>query len=533
MVLPLSGSVAVTNGLDAFTWTGPALTPLNCVVGATIMVNGVGYFIKERVNTTNGKFTRNYAEVDDAAQPAEIQQLSPDQVATATLNTRAADLFAELELMDPNWDQHVPDMAGRAAYNDEWLSESGRPFAVLVSNTGDGRAAIYSKASMASGDWVAPAYLGTEGPAGNTGPAAITWRGAYAGGTVYAINDGVRFNGTSFRKLIASAAGNAPSSAAPPVDTAHWEVVAAKGLDGDMSGPASAVAGRVAAFDGATGKLLADGGKLVADLVSGPASSVDNRIAVFDGLTGELLKDGGVSLDGLATSPNLLSNPNFALNQRGYVSGAAPLMPGARTLDRWSTYSSGQVVTFNEAPVRTVTIPAGTSLYQVVEGFKNEGGSHVLSWEGTATAEVRIGLTWVAAAKGTPFVLTAAEIVVVRFLTGTVNKPKLEKGIAATRFINPEYSLNLIDCQQYYQTVRTFVLFTAVAGAYVYVTVVLATTMRGSPTVTSVALSPDTNFTGPIIDEIYNGGCRLYGQATNSGSVGVWRRVVFDTEWTV
>jgi hypothetical protein len=57
-------------------------------------------------------------------------------------------------------------------------------------------------------------------------------------------------------------------------------------------GPATATSGRVAVYNGTTGKLLQDGAKLEADLVLGPASSIDGRLALFDSTTGKLLKQG-------------------------------------------------------------------------------------------------------------------------------------------------------------------------------------------------------------------------------------------------
>jgi hypothetical protein len=59
-----------------------------------------------------------------------------------------------------------------------------------------------------------------------------------------------------------------------------------------VEGPATATSGRVAVYDGTTGKLLQDGTKVEADLMVGPASSIDGRLALFDSTTGKLLKQG-------------------------------------------------------------------------------------------------------------------------------------------------------------------------------------------------------------------------------------------------
>jgi hypothetical protein len=59
-----------------------------------------------------------------------------------------------------------------------------------------------------------------------------------------------------------------------------------------VEGPAAATSGRVAVYDGATGKLLRDGTKAEADLVVGPASATAAAVAAFDGTTGKLIEDG-------------------------------------------------------------------------------------------------------------------------------------------------------------------------------------------------------------------------------------------------
>lgn len=65
------------------------------------------------------------------------------------------DLISKVDLVSGvKFDVQVADIAARAAYDGQAAG-----FAVLVANTGDGRSAIYSKVSNASGNWSAPAYL--------------------------------------------------------------------------------------------------------------------------------------------------------------------------------------------------------------------------------------------------------------------------------------------------------------------------------------------------------------------------------------
>jgi|GEM_PF-6978510 len=101
MPLPLSGTAEVEAGEDIVAWIGAALTPLNCVPGATIALDGRTYFVKERLGTDQLQLTRAVAEADGTV-PAEIEQLSPEQVATATLNRRAAQVMSELSTLDAN-----------------------------------------------------------------------------------------------------------------------------------------------------------------------------------------------------------------------------------------------------------------------------------------------------------------------------------------------------------------------------------------------------------------------------------------------
>jgi hypothetical protein len=69
---------------------------------------------------------------------------------------------------------------------------------------------------------------GPAGPAGPTGLAGITWRGNWDAALSYTANDGVYYNGTSYRRTGSSGV----YATSPDVDTAHWYVIAQKGTDG-------------------------------------------------------------------------------------------------------------------------------------------------------------------------------------------------------------------------------------------------------------------------------------------------------------
>ena len=60
---------------------------------------------------------------------------------------------------------------------------------------------------------------------------------------------------------------------------------------GDVIGPAGAVDGDIAVYNGATGKIIKTiAGKVGADLVAGPSTSVDGELPLYSGTTGKVVK---------------------------------------------------------------------------------------------------------------------------------------------------------------------------------------------------------------------------------------------------
>lgn len=265
------------------------------------------------------------------------------------------------------YDVQVDTLPDRAAYDAQATG-----FAVLVSDVGDGRSALYSKASNTSGDWTDPAYVtGGVGPtpdieatvvntapgtAPTVTPVPITGgtrleftlpaaegfynAGVYDIGEAYTQDQVVRYNGSSFIALQAVPAGTSPSSTMPPVDTAYWQVLAVKGTDGtgtgDVVGPSSAVNNRIAVFSGTTGKLIADSGVTVADVVPADNSITNTKLAdVPTGtIKGRVSAGTGDPQDLTASQVNILLRPvkisfrahKNGTNQTGIASGTPTKM---------------------------------------------------------------------------------------------------------------------------------------------------------------------------------------------------------------
>lgn len=108
---------------------------------------------------------------------------------------------------------------------------------------------------------------------------------------------------------------------------------------GDVVGPASSTSGRVAVYNGTTGKLLQDGTKLEADLVTGPASSTDNAIVRFDGATGKLVQNSGVEVD---DSGNIkMSYSSGALGRINYQAASGDKVFLLQTITSVNNYGIG------------------------------------------------------------------------------------------------------------------------------------------------------------------------------------------------
>ena len=154
---------------------------------------------------------------------------------------------------------------------------------------------------------------------------------------------------------------------------------------------------------------------------------------------------GAVSSE-IAGMRNLLINGNLAINQRGYVSGAAVGAANTYTLDRWRVVTSGQNLAFTASGNgSSMTAPAG-GVEQVIEGANIGGGTYVLGWTGTATATVN----GTACANGATFTLPANTNATVRLIGGTASLVQLEPGGTVTPFEHRPYGVELALCQRYH-----------------------------------------------------------------------------------
>ena len=228
------------------------------------------------------------------------------------------------------------------------------------------------------------------------------------------------------------------------------------------------------------------------------------------------------TLSGVVTAPllsfrNRIINGNFAINQRGYVSGAVSSVANQYCLDRWRIVTAGQGCSFVASGIdAVVTAPAG-GLEQVIEGVNIEGGAYTLSWSGTAAALVN----GVAVANGSGVTLPAGTNATVRFSSGTMTRVQLEPGSTATSFERRDDELRR--CQRYYwQSIpaNAFSLqnYIGTAGAWIGVTLQHPVLMRAAPT-----MSGSLSLNGPISNATFGYvNQQLFGIAALSTGTGGW-----------
>ena len=216
---------------------------------------------------------------------------------------------------------------------------------------------------------------------------------------------------------------------------------------------------------------------------------------------------------------NLLINPGFAVNQRGYASGTATTAAAQYTLDGWRVVTAGQSLIYAASGNGyQVTAPAG-GLEQVVEGLNIQGGSYVLSWAGTATAAVN----GVARTKGEVFALTANTDTTIRFAGGTVAQAQLELSPAITAFEQRPLVLEQLLCARFYINPVFVGLagYQSTGGQQLGLWIAFPVRMRTTPTLTPGGTPAFANVGSEVVDFVTSSGFRYNATAAAAGSVGV------------
>jgi hypothetical protein len=192
---------------------------------------------------------------------------------------------------------------------------------------------------------------------------------------------------------------------------------------------------------------------------------------------------------------NLLVNPGFTVNQRGYVS-AATLAAGSLGHDRWIAGAGGGDYSFTQlASNTTITIAANKTLIQIVEDKLVQGATYTLSWTGTAKARYAVNSATPAGSYvASPITITGqtpGTVMSVEFgngaSAGTLVNAQLELGASATSFDYRSPGPELALCQRDAELCGAGGTGRAISATVIQGPIIFKVTKRVVPTVTLFA----------------------------------------------
>jgi len=216
---------------------------------------------------------------------------------------------------------------------------------------------------------------------------------------------------------------------------------------------------------------------------------------------------------------NLIINGNFGVNQ-GAVSGTVVLAANEYGHDQWKAGLGGCTYTFATVEnVTTITITSGT-LIQPIPGDNLQSGTHILSWEGTATGKIGGGAF---SASGVTGAVTGGTDIEIEFSTGTLSKVQFETGSGVTAFEFKGFDEELRRCQFYFRRLPFFadgqitVLATRAGGAL----------YNGGLTTNEMHQDPITTVSGSVVLSSPSDAA-VTGTLTVTGHAGGLHELVFE-----
>lgn len=361
--MPTSGATAVASVANAGAFG----------VGAVVYIQGLGYLSVTAVNTGTNQLTlQNLGYSTNAAQGATAASgtavtgsgpqgpTGPQGPIGNTGATGPQGVAGATGGQGPVGPAGATGPTGAAATiaagTATGLPAGSNP---TVSNSGTSSAAVFNfgipaGATGATGAAGPTGATGSQGPIGNTGATgpqgppgvAMNWRGAWAAGTAYALNDAVQRNGSSYTCIQAN------TNQDPSSQPTYWSLMAQQGATGAT---------------GATGSTGAQGptGPQGNPGVAGPSTPSAN--------TGNLLALGSDSLLYLPPSAiqptiwsarlrsfNSVGNPGMEVDQRNCFAAVSNNI-NSFAQDRWQVNSGGTMRANTQSNQGGAVIVPGTS----------------------------------------------------------------------------------------------------------------------------------------------------------------------------
>lgn len=260
-----------------------------------------------------------------------------------------------------------------------------------------------------------------------------------------------------------------------------------------------------------TGKSTSDvmSQNAVTNELNKKANSADLAIVATSGSYNDLQNiPTDIAKIGNLSNPNLLINPNFAINQRGQTSYTTD----GYTVDRWRLTDSGGTVTPTSKGIRLTSTNSWQGLNQYIENYKQLDGQTVtLSIKIASSSDLKTFVFGLRDNDGTIVEKYYAPTETAGIYTVTTTIPskesrtqlriflwsryanqvfdiewaKLEIGSVATEFSPPNIAEELPKCQRYYQNCRLHgCSVTASTTTSYYPSVPIPVSMRVKPTIT-------------------------------------------------
>ena len=226
---------------------------------------------------------------------------------------------------------------------------------------------------------------------------AANYQGDYSAGTTYQIGESVSYLG---RRYVAKTV----NTGVTPADGANWFLI----NDGDVLGPVSATNNSLAAFDGATGKLIKEAGTVsVGQGGTGVTSLTENAVLVGNGTSaigsiaagasGNVLTSNGTTWASIAPPPSgptlqaiasgtLADGSTVIVNADGTVSAVAGVLQTVGSATVFESASTSRTAVVYDANAQTVVIAYadggnsnyGTAVVGTVSGTSISFGTPVV-----------------------------------------------------------------------------------------------------------------------------------------------------------
>ena len=253
-------------------------------------------------------------------------------------------------------------------------------------------------------------------------------------------------------------------------------------------------------------------GKQVTELDALPSFTDNSLLPVHNGagLKKGLLSQLASYLGTKFSNPNLLTNPDFKINQRGNSTYTTSSESSIYTVDRWML-ARGKATVNSDGTV-TVTATGGTTNKEGYFQQKLENaisGAYTVSMEVVSisgTVRIAIDGEWKTVTSGknvfqgvnssNNFNSVGLQLAVGASIT--LKYMKLEKGSVATSFVAPNPADELIKCQRYYFKRYYYYVFYSGSESFTYIFSDTIPSMRIKPTV-DFANTSNTGLTRAVV----------------------------------